>query len=79
VSEELYPWITISVEYLSCPDLLIEKDDEVIIVDYKTHTPEDERGYVKQIKRYKTAMENLKNRPAKGYILYLDKMEMKEI
>jgi exodeoxyribonuclease V beta subunit len=60
-------------------DLLIEKDDEVIIVDYKTHTPEDERGYVKQIKRYKTAMENLKNRPAKGYILYLDKMEMKEV
>jgi exodeoxyribonuclease V beta subunit len=60
-------------------DLLIEKDDEVIIVDYKTHTPEDERGYVKQIKRYKIAMENLKNRPAKGYILYLDKMEMKEV
>jgi exodeoxyribonuclease V beta subunit len=60
-------------------DLLIENEDEIIIVDYKTHTPEDERGYIKQIKRYKTAMEALKNRPVKGYIFYLDKMEMKEI
>jgi exodeoxyribonuclease V beta subunit len=60
-------------------DLLIENEDEIIIVDYKTHTPEDKRGYVRQIQRYKTAMESLKNKPAKGYIFYLDKMEMKEV
>jgi len=60
-------------------DLLIEKDDKVIIVDYKTHTPEDKRVYIEQIKRYKEAMENLKNKPTKGYIFYLDKMKMKEV
>jgi len=60
-------------------DLLVEDNEEVIIIDYKTHKPDDERGYIKQIQRYKTAMENLKNKPSKGYIFYLDKMEMKEV
>ena len=60
-------------------DLLIEDEDEIVIIDYKTHTPDDKRGYIKQIQRYKTAMKNLKNKSVKGFIFYLDEMSLKEI
>jgi len=58
---------------------MIEKDDEIIIIDYKTHSPQDERNYIKQVNRYKKAIKVLFDKEVKGKIFYLDKMMMKEV
>ena len=60
-------------------DLMIENDDEVIIIDYKTHTPNDKREYIKQVNRYKEAIENIYLKQTKGYIFYLDTLTLTEI
>ncbi len=60
-------------------DLMIENEQEILIIDYKTHTPHDQTLYIKQIQRYKKAIMELKNKPTKGKIFYLDKMDFVDI
>jgi exodeoxyribonuclease V beta subunit len=60
-------------------DFMLESEKEILIIDYKTHTPNDEINYIKQINRYKVAMENLKQKATKGVIFYLDRMVMKVV
>ena len=59
-------------------DLLIEQDSSIII-DYKSVKPADERAYIKQVRFYKEAYRKLRNKEAKGYLLYTDKQELKEV
>ena len=66
-------------EKIGIIDLMIIDKDEIIIIDYKTHSPNDEKQYIKQIKRYKEAIHNLFKKPTKGKIFYLDRMKFKEI
>ena len=66
-------------ETIGIIDLLVETDEKFIIIDYKTHSPKDEKNYIKQVQRYKEAISTLKNKPTKGYLLYLDKLELKEV
>jgi len=72
-----YPFIY--DEKIGIIDLMVENEDEIIIIDYKTHSPKDEKNYIKQIKRYQKAIEDLFNKPTIGKIFYLDKMEMKKV
>ena len=60
-------------------DLLIERENEVIIVDYKSAKPEDERPYIEQVRFYQTAMKAIKGKPARGYLFYLDTLTLKEV
>jgi exodeoxyribonuclease V beta subunit len=60
-------------------DLLIENDDEIIVIDYKSTKPEDESAYIKQVKRYKNAINYLKNKKTKAYLFYIDTLELKEV
>ena len=60
-------------------DLMVEKDEEIIIIDYKTHSVKDERNYINQLKRYKEAIEYFYDKKVKAKIFYLDKLKMKEI
>ena len=59
-------------------DLLIEEDSGIII-DYKSVKPHDESTYIKQVQFYKEAYRKLCNKDAKGYLLYTDKNEIKEV
>lgn len=59
-------------------DLLIQKDDQYIIVDYKT-TNEQHESHIKQLLQYKNAINNIVNiSDIKCYVIYLhrDKSEM---
>ena len=60
-------------------DFMMENDKEIVIIDYKTHTPNDEKDYIKQLNRYKVAMSDIKNKPSKGFLFYLDKMRLREV
>jgi len=60
-------------------DLMIENEDEVVIVDYKSTRPSDESGYVNQVKTYMNAIKNLKNKPTRGFIFYVDEKEFREV
>ena len=60
-------------------DLMIENDNDIVIIDYKTQTPLDKRAYIKQVNRYKEAMSMLFRKTTKGYLFYLDNMEMVEV
>ncbi len=59
-------------------DLIIENED-LKIIDYKSARPEDERAYINQVKRYRQALSNLRNKNVKAYLFYLDEMYLKEI
>ena len=59
-------------------DLIIENED-LIVIDYKTAKPEDERAYYNQVRRYKEALSTIKKRDVKAYIFYLDELSLKEI
>jgi exodeoxyribonuclease V beta subunit len=72
-----YPFIY--EEKVGIIDFMIENKDEIIIIDYKTHTPNDEKDYIKQLNRYKKAITNIKKKGVKGYLFYLDNMVLKEI
>lgn len=60
-------------------DLLIEKDDEIVIIDYKSTKPNDERGYIKQIEHYISFVKNLTSKKVKGRLFYIDSLEFREI
>lgn len=51
-------------------DLLIEKDDEVIIVDYKSSIRSNEKHLI-QVSTYKQALENIYDLPIRAYLCYL--------
>lgn len=59
-------------------DLIIENED-LTVIDYKTAKPDDERAYIKQVKRYKEALNHLRKREVRAYLFYLDEMKLKEI
>ena len=60
-------------------DLMIEQDEKITIIDYKTHNPADEKNYINQVNRYKQAIKTLKNKNVVGYLFYLDKMKLREV
>ena len=66
-------------EKIGIIDLMVEDDEKIIIIDYKTHSPNDERNYIKQVKRYQKAIEKLFNKQTEGKIFYLDKMKIRNI
>ena len=60
-------------------DLMIENDDEIIIVDYKTTRPKDEKPYYDQVSFYKKAVKALRNKKVKGFIFYVDEKKLEEV
>jgi ATP-dependent exoDNAse (exonuclease V) beta subunit len=58
---------------------MIENDDEIIIIDYKSATPHDEKAYKEQVKSYMRAVKELKGKKVSGYILYVDSRELKKV
>jgi ATP-dependent exoDNAse (exonuclease V) beta subunit len=52
-------------------DLLIEKNDEIIIVDFKTDKYMNPEEYAVQMFLYRTAAEEIFDKPAKSYLFYL--------
>lgn len=60
-------------------DRLIVADKEVIVIDYKSGR-EPEGKYQKQVKEYMDLIASLyPNRKVKGYLVYLDSMEVEEV
>lgn len=59
-------------------DLLIEGKRDVV-VDYKSAKPSDERVYMNQVRFYKEACQKLRRKETKGYLLYTDINELKEV
>jgi exodeoxyribonuclease V beta subunit len=53
--------------------------DEIIIIDYKTTKPNDLSGYKSQVNRYKTAMSEIYNKPSKGYLYFIDSLDISEV
>ena len=60
-------------------DLLIENEDEIVIIDYKSSLPFDEKEYIKQVSFYKEAVSEMSNKVVKAYIFYLDKLLLREV
>lgn len=62
-------------------DLLIEKEDKYIILDYKTATPNDQRAYYKQVREYAKAIKILKSQKSKleAYLYYLDRNQIVKV
>ncbi len=56
-------------------DLLAEE----IVIDYKSAKPHDESGYIKQVKGYMKALEDITGKKYKGKIFYVDLMEFREV
>jgi len=52
-------------------DLLIEKENELIIVDFKTDRYRDPEEYTVQLFLYRQAAEEIYNKPAISYLFYL--------
>ncbi len=59
-------------------DLLVE-GEEILIIDYKSTRPNDERAYIKQVRSYIEAVEKITGKKAKGKLFYVDTQELKEI
>ncbi|WP_024789304.1 PD-(D/E)XK nuclease family protein [Lebetimonas sp. JH292] len=60
-------------------DLLIEKKDGYVIIDYKSTKPKDESGYLNQVRHYMEVVEKLTGKKAKGYLFYVDEQEFREV
>jgi len=60
-------------------DLLIENKDSFEIIDYKSTKPNDERGYLKQVRHYIEVVKTLTNKKVKGYLFYVDSKEFREV
>ncbi|WP_304412262.1 3'-5' exonuclease [Lebetimonas sp. JH369] len=60
-------------------DLLIEKKDGYVIIDYKSTKPKDENGYLNQVRHYMEVVEKLTGKKAKGYLFYVDEQEFREV
>ncbi|MDN3668044.1 UvrD-helicase domain-containing protein [Echinicola jeungdonensis] len=52
------------------PDRIILKDDEALVVDFKTG--EEKQAYHNQVKEYMELVGNLAKKPVKGYLCYLE-------
>jgi len=48
-------------------------------VDYKSARPHDERPYIDQVRHYIEAAEALFGKKTRGYLYYLDTLELKEV
>ncbi len=51
-------------------DLMVEKHDEIIVIDYKSSRLFEEK-HLKQVGFYKNALQNILNKPADAYLIYL--------
>ncbi|MRJ03081.1 MAG: RecB-like helicase [Epsilonproteobacteria bacterium] len=60
-------------------DLLIEGEEELIVIDYKSVKPHDEEKYLKQVGFYKEAVEAIYGKPVRGFLFYLDRCELREV
>jgi len=60
-------------------DLMIENESEIVIVDYKSSKPEDERGYIKQVENYIKAVQAIKNKKTTGYLLYANEKKLRKV
>ena len=56
-------------------DLLCED----VIIDYKSAKPQDERGYLKQVRNYIKALNSITGKKLKGKLFYADIMEFREV
>jgi len=56
-------------------DLLIEKEDKFIVVDYKT-TNQKDKSHDLQVKNYVRYVSNISNKTTIGYMVYLRKDEI---
>ena len=59
-------------------DILIERDDEVVIIDYKSSSYAKE-SHVKQVLEYKRDMEFISKKRVKSYLYYLHEKEIEII
>ena len=61
-------------------DLLVKRESEYIIIDYKTTTPHDMRGYIKQVRHYMDAISSFyPEYKVNGYLYFLDTMKIVEV
>ncbi len=67
-----------NVNYHGIIDLMIEKSDTIIIVDYKLKNIDDS-AYVNQLGGYKKAIEEKTNKPVQTYLYSILNNELKEI
>jgi exodeoxyribonuclease V beta subunit len=51
-------------------DLLVEKDDKLIIIDYKSSNSM-QNAHIKQVAYYKEAIESISSKDTKGYLCYV--------
>jgi exodeoxyribonuclease V beta subunit len=56
-------------------DLLVEKDDELIVVDYKSSLHVNE-SHLAQIGFYKKALEKISSKKVSAYLVYLRENEV---
>jgi len=60
-------------------DLMIENEKEIVIIDYKSTKPKDESRYITQVNGYKKAISAITGKKTRGFILYVDQEELKEV
>ena len=58
---------------------LLSEEDIITIIDYKTIKPIDERGYIRQVKRYIEDIKELTNKKVVGKIFYVEEKEFRDI
>ncbi len=61
-------------------DLLIDKDEEIIVIDYKS-SKKLKSNHIAQVKNYKLALKNITNKVVKAYLLYIlnERVEFLEV
>jgi ATP-dependent exoDNAse (exonuclease V) beta subunit len=59
------------------PDRIVEKEDEILVIDYKTGASQD--SHKRQVRKYKDALESLYQLPVKGYLLYTEDVVLEEV
>ena len=60
-------------------DLLIENEDNFEIIDYKSTRPNDEKSYIKQVRKYIEVVKTLTNKKVSGYLFYVDEGKFEEV
>lgn len=61
-------------------DRLIVTDNDVLVLDFKSAKPEDDKAYRQQIKTYMDLVKALyPQKTVKGFLIFLDDIEVKEI
>ncbi len=64
--------------YRGSIDLLIEKEEEYVIIDYKLKQIDDE-DYYNQLRGYKNYIENITNKPTRIYLYSIINKKLKEV